>query len=351
MSTTASQPLISVEDLVIRFVLREGTVEAVNGVTFSIPRGKVVALVGESGCGKSVTARALLGLLPSQAEIPRGRILLAHSNGNAPPIDIVSLPRNGPAIRAIRGRRISMIFQEPMASFSPVHTIGDQIGEVIALHERIPRRKVRERVLEMLRLVSIPMPERRIGSYPHELSGGLRQRAMIAMALACSPELVIADEPTTALDVTIQAQILKLLRDLQERLGMAILIITHDLGVVAQTADEVTIMYLGRIVESSPVEELFIAPRHPYTRGLLASVPRLGQGNAQQLVSIPGSVPGPFTRVSGCPFHPRCPEVIAGVCDRGDAPTLKSVGGGRVACHLYNQPAVSSGFAPGEKRQ
>lgn len=336
--------LVRVEDLEIRFKLREGTVAAVNGVSLAIPRGKVLALVGESGCGKSVTAKALLGLLPANATITHGRILLAGKQEGEAPVDIATLQGNGRVMRSIRGRRVSMIFQEPMASFSPVHTIGDQIGEVVRLHEKVNRRETRDRVIEILRLVSVPMPERRLNAYPHELSGGLRQRAMIAMALACSPELVIADEPTTALDVTLQAQILNLLRDLQQRLHMAVLMITHDLGVVAQIADEVAVMYSGRIVEKNGVEELFRNPRHPYTQGLLESVPKVGEGNERRLASIPGSVPGPFTKLPGCPFHPRCRSAIGGVCDRGEVPPMtQPEGSGSVACHLYSGATADAG--------
>lgn len=346
--TTASDVALSIEDLEIRFLLREGVVQAVNGINLSIPRGKVVALVGESGCGKSVTAKAILGLLPRQARITRGRILFASQEMKTP-VDIAALPENGDEIRSIRGRRISMIFQEPMASFSPVHTIGNQIAEVIRLHEKLKGRELRDRVIETLRLASIPSPERRLESYPHELSGGLRQRAMIAMALAARPELIVADEPTTALDVTIQAQILQLMRDLQQRLGMTVLIITHDLGVVAQIADEVAVMYMGRIVEHSPVEEIFDSPCHPYTRGLLNAVPVIGTSVDVRLQSIPGSVPGPFSDIPGCPFHPRCSESIPGVCDAGAPPASVRVGDvSTTACHLYGDAPT---HAPGTRER
>jgi len=334
-ATTTHGPVLRIEDLEIEFRLREGNVHAVNGINLAVPRGKVVALVGESGCGKSVTAKAMLGLLPGLARVTRGRVLF-DGEGMATPVDIASLPPNGSAIRALRGRRISMIFQEPMASFSPVHTIGNQIGEVIRLHEKMAGRELRERIIETLRLAAIPTPERRLHSFPHELSGGLRQRAMIAMALAARPEVIVADEPTTALDVTIQAQILQLMRDLQQRLGMTVLIITHDLGVVAQIADEVAVMYMGRIVEHSTVEEIFSEPRHPYTRGLLDAVPVIGTSVDVRLQSVPGSVPGPFSKIEGCPFHPRCSAKIPGVCDVGAPPPIVSVGADTTtACHLY----------------
>lgn len=328
--------LLSIENLQVKISLREGDVYALHDVSMSVPAGKILAVVGESGCGKSMTAKCLLGLLPPRVSISRGRMLLYPAKGGGAPVDLAKLPPNGREMRDIRGKRISMIFQEPMASFSPVHTIGDQIGEVVRMHEKVSRAEVRDRVIEILRLVSIPMPERRMHAYPHELSGGLRQRAMIAMALACRPELVIADEPTTALDVTIQGQILNLLRDLQHRMGMAIMLITHDLGVVAQVADEVAVMYLGRVVERNTVEGIFREPRHPYTRGLLASIPKLGSGNLQRLSSIRGSVPSAFLKVAGCPFHPRCDFMIPGVCDRGaPPPEVASPDGSAVACHLY----------------
>jgi oligopeptide/dipeptide ABC transporter ATP-binding protein len=329
--------LLRIEDVEIAFKLREGMLFAVNGVSLRIPAGRVVALVGESGCGKTVLAKSVLQLLPPLARVSRGRILLAPERAGEKEIDIAALPLNGSAIRRIRGKRISMIFQEPMASLSPVHTIGEQIAEVVRLHEGLRGRAAMAKAIEILRLARVPAPERRVRSYSHELSGGLRQRAMIAMALACRPELVIADEPTTALDVTIQAQILALLRDLQQSLGMAVLIITHDLGVVAQIADEVAVMYMGRIVERAVVAELFARPRHPYTRGLLDSVPRLGEGSSTRLVSIPGSVPPPFANVDGCPFHPRCPHAVAGVCDVTVPRELAVGDSAAVACHLYDE--------------
>jgi peptide/nickel transport system ATP-binding protein len=327
--------LLDIRDLEVRFPLKEGTVYAVNGVSLSIPPGRTVGLVGESGCGKSITARAAMRILEAPGEITRGSIRLEGITE-----DLTQLDPDSPKLRQIRGGEISMIFQEPMTSFSPVHTVGNQIGECVRLHQRVSRAEERKRVIDMLRLVGVPMPEKRLHAYPHELSGGLRQRCMIAMALCCRPRLLIADEPTTALDVTIQEQILRLLKDLQSQFNMAVLMITHDLGVIAQTADEVAVMYLGRIVEYADVKSLFASPMHPYTQGLLASVPRMGRGNAERLASVPGSVPHPFERVTGCPFHPRCPEAMAGTCDLGDPPVLQEVAGGRtsshrVACHLY----------------
>jgi peptide/nickel transport system ATP-binding protein len=338
--------LLSIENLQVKFRLREGDVFALHDVTLPVAAGRVLAVVGESGCGKSMTAKAVLGLLPERAQLTGGRLLLYPTRGGGAPADIAAMKPGSKELRAIRGKRISMIFQEPMASFSPVHTIGEQIAEVVRLHERqLSKADVKKRVIEILRLVSIPMPERRMHAYPHQLSGGLRQRAMIAMALVCSPELVIADEPTTALDVTIQGQILNLLRDLQKRMGMAVMLITHDLGVVAQVADDVAVMYLGRVVERNSVEGVFRTPRHPYTRGMLESIPRLGAGNTQRLAAIPGSVPGAFSQVAGCPFHPRCPFVMRGICDRGGPPPMvRFEDGGLAACHLYTDGR--DGFPP-----
>ncbi len=342
------KPVIEVRDLEVQFRLKEGTVRAVNGVSFAIPENRTLGVVGESGCGKSITARAMLRILPPRGRIVRGEILLTPRNGagNPGPIDIAKLTPKGRAVRDIRGRDISMIFQEPMTSLSPVHTVGNQIGENVRLHQHANRREARERAIEMLRLVGVPMPERRVDAYPHHLSGGLRQRCMIALALACRPRLLIADEPTTALDVTIQAQILNLIERLQSELGMSVMMITHDLGVIAETADDVAVMYLGRIVEQAPVKELFRSPKHPYTQGLLASMPRIGRSHDVTLQAIPGSVPDPFFTPAGCPFHPRCSEAIAGTCDIGGPPILREIAPGHcVACHLYSKRAEESSDA------
>ena len=292
-------PLLELQNLVTAFHTPAGRVPAVDGVSLSIERGKTLGLVGESGCGKSVTAMSILRLVAAPGVIESGRILLER-DGRAD--DLVTLPE--PALRQIRGGRIGMIFQEPMTSLNPVFTIGAQIAEAVTLHRDVTPAAARARALEMLRLVRMADPERRLDEYPHQLSGGMRQRVMIAMALACEPDLVIADEPTTALDVTIQAQILDLLADLRTRLGTAILLITHDLGVVAETCDDVAVMYAGRIVERAPAAELFANPRHPYTIGLLAARP--GPRHAGPLVTIPGMVPAPQDFPSGCRFHPRC---------------------------------------------
>ena len=329
--------LVEIHDLRVVFHLREGTVPAINGANLAMPFHRTVGLVGESGCGKSITARAMMRILPPRAEITDGRILLAPREGEtAEPLDLVSLNPDGPKIRRIRGADMAMIFQEPMTSFSPVHTIGNQIIEAIRLHQNKSKRDARDLAIEMLRLVRVPDAEHRVDAYPYELSGGLRQRAMIAMALSCRPRLLIADEPTTALDVTIQAQILNLIERLQAELRMSVLMITHDLGVIAETAHEVAVMYLGRIVEHGSVDALFNDPKHPYTRGLMASVPRLSGGHRMHLPSVPGSVPDVFSIPTGCPFHPRCDRFIKGVCDAGPVPAFEEVAPGqRAACFLY----------------
>jgi len=295
-------PLLSVERLSVSFRTGQGQVRVVDDLSLAIETGQVMGLVGESGCGKSVSARAIMRLLPiPPARLDGGRIALDGQ-------DLLSLDER--AMREVRGNRIGMIFQEPMTSLNPTFPVGFQIGEALRLHRPASRAETRAHVLDLLRLVGIGAPERRLGQYPHELSGGLRQRVMIAMALACRPKLLIADEPTTALDVTIQAQILELLSRLRDELGMAILLITHDLGVVAEYADEVVVMYAGKRVEWAEVGALFGAPRHPYTQGLLASMPRL-KGGAGKLATIPGAVPSPRERPPGCPFVARCPRALA----------------------------------------
>ncbi len=295
--------ILHVEQLKTYFETPEGTVPAVDGVTFSLHQGKTLALVGESGCGKSVTALSILRLIPSPGEIIRGRILLDDRN-------LLELPES--QMRKIRGGRISMIFQEPMTSLNPVFTVGDQIAEAIQIHEKLTKKELRERIVDALTAVGIPAPQTRLHDYPHQLSGGMRQRVMIAMAVACSPSVLIADEPTTALDVTIQAQILDLMRQLQEEMGMSILLITHDLGVVAELADDVAVMYAGQIVENAPVKEIFQNPRHPYTQGLLRSIPSI-TGEQDSLVPIRGSIPEPGTWGIGCRFAPRC-DLAVEVC-------------------------------------
>ena len=299
-------PLLEINNLVTTFHTPAGRVPAVDGVSLSIERGKTLGLVGESGCGKSVTAMSILRLVAAPGVIEAGEILLRDASGGV--LNLVTLPE--PRLREVRGGRIGMIFQEPMTSLNPVFTIGDQIAEAVLLHRDVSRAEARGRALEMLELVRMADPKRRLDEYPHQLSGGMRQRVVIAMALACEPDLIIADEPTTALDVTIQAQILDLLADLRERLGTAILLITHDLGVVAETCDDVAVMYAGRIVEQAPAAALFAKPRHPYTIGLLAARPergsRAGDRATGRLRTIPGMVPAPQHFPAGCRFHPRC---------------------------------------------
>jgi oligopeptide/dipeptide ABC transporter ATP-binding protein len=327
-------PLLEIRNLVTAFHTPAGRVPAVDGVSLEIDRGRVLGLVGESGCGKSVTAMSILGLVAAPGTIESGEILLDSAAG---PLDLARLPE--PELRRVRGGRIGMIFQEPMTSLNPVFTVGEQVAEVVRLHRRVDRAAARARALEMFRLVRLADPERRLDEYPHQLSGGMRQRVMIAMALACEPDLVIADEPTTALDVTIQAQILELLADLRRRLGTAILLITHDLGVVAETCDEVAVMYAGRIVERAAAAELFARPAHPYTMGLLAARPSVAGRAAGQLRTIPGMVPPPQHYPTGCRFHPRCEFARAAAGPAGPAcaavaPDLRPVAADHLArCH------------------
>ncbi len=328
--------LLEVRNLKTYFYLPEGTVQAVDGVDFSLPRSGTLGIVGESGCGKSVTAYSILKLVTKPGKIVSGSILFDRSrNGSPDIIDLATLGDNSPELRDIRGKDISMIFQEPMNSLSPVHTIGEQITEGMLLHLGIGKQEALERAIMLLREVGIPKPEERIDNYTFQLSGGMRQRAMIATALACSPKLLIADEPTTALDVTMQAQILELLKEMQQQFGMALMLITHDLGVVAETCDEVVVMYLGEVVEQAPVDDLFHDPQHPYTQALLKSVPRLGLGRQQRLNPIRGSVPDPFSRPSGCPFHDRCEKRIAGRCEVVHPKLTRLPDGRTVRCLLY----------------
>ena len=339
MAAESRSTLLTVRDLKTYFAQDEGTVKAVDGVSFDLYPGATLGIVGESGCGKSVTARSILGIVDRPGRIVEGEIRFRRqatgSAGGDGWVDLAKLPPSGPEMRAIRGAEIALIFQEPMSSFSPVHTVGSQIVEAIRLHQPLGRQAARERAIEMLRRVGVSSPEQRIDQLSNQLSGGLRQRAMIAMALSCHPTLLIADEPTTALDVTTQTQILDLMRQLQREDGMAIMLITHDLGVVAEMATDVAVMYLGRVVEQAPVDEIFHAPRHPYTQALLRSIPRMRSRSRERLIPIAGAVPHPYDRSSGCPFHPRCPEFMPGRCDV-EAPTLRPVGDKHsVSCFLY----------------
>jgi oligopeptide/dipeptide ABC transporter ATP-binding protein len=342
MATTEARPadtILEVIGLRTHFLTDDGVLPAVDGVTFSIKRGQTLALVGESGCGKSVTSYSILRLIQPPGKIVSGQILL-HSNRTGE-IDLAALAEQDEQLYRVRGGLISMIFQEPMTALSPVHTIGNQITEAISLHEKVSKDETRRRAIEMLRKVGVSAPERRVDQYPHEISGGMRQRVVIAMALVSNPELLVADEPTTALDVTIQAQILNLIKTLQREIGCSVLLIAHDLGVVAQMADEVAVMYLGRIVEHGSVRELLKDPRHPYTQGLLKSIPSLNIG--RRLASIPGSVPSLNAIPSGCPFHPRCPYAQPGRCDTGTAPALEALSPSRaVACLRADEIAAGT---------
>ena len=330
-----SEPLLTIRDLRTFFFLDEGVIRAVDGVDLDVPCNETIGLVGESGCGKSVTAFAIMRLVAPPGRIVSGEIVL--HNGNRRTV-LTDLGVNSRAMRAIRGKEIAIVFQEPMSSLSPVHTAGDQIMEAIELHTELRGRQAKAHAIDMLARVGIPDPRQRFRQYPHEMSGGMRQRAMIAMALSCRPSLLIADEPTTSLDVTIQAQILDLMRELQAEFGMAIMLITHDLGVVAEMAQQVAVMYLGRIMEQTDIRRAFAGPLHPYTRALLQSIPALEKERKSALRTIAGSVPDPFDRPTGCPFHPRCEEAVRGLCDKGDAPPLLEVDTQhRVACWLRHK--------------
>lgn len=294
---------LSVKDLKTFFYTEQRLNKAVNGVSFNIKKGKTLGIVGESGCGKSVTASTIMQLLPTLSRIESGEITYHSDRGD---IRIDQLERNGREMRAIRGSEIAMIFQDPMTALNPVYTIGFQIGESLMYHTDLNRKQQRARIVELLKDMGIPLPEKRAGEFPHNYSGGMRQRAMIAMAMSCNPKILIADEPTTALDVTIQAQIFELMDQLKREHGTAIMLITHDMGVVAELADEVAVMYMGNIVEAGTVDDVLRRPKHPYTRALLASIPVLGRGKNQKINSIRGSTPDPHDRPPGCQFAPRC---------------------------------------------
>ena len=337
----AHDSLLEIKNLMTHFRLQEGIVRAVDGVSFDVRRGQTLGIIGESGCGKSVTAHSILRLVPSPpGNIVNGELLLyrGESGENSGPVDLAQLDPRGAEIRSIRGAEISMVFQEPMTSFGPMHSIGNQIIESILLHqEGVDKTEARELAIDNLRRVGIPRAAQIVDSFPHQLSGGMRQRAMIAMALSCSPRLLIADEPTTALDVTIQAQILELMMTLQEEFGMAVIFITHNLGVIAEVADEVAVMYLGRIVEQAGINELFDNPQHPYTQGLLNSIPHIDEEKLTRLRAIEGVVPDPYDIPSGCAFSDRCPSFMPGKCDSA-MPDLAATGPEhRVRCFLYSE--------------
>jgi peptide/nickel transport system ATP-binding protein len=336
------EPLIEIKGLKTHFFTDEGVVKAVDGVDFDIYRNRTLCVVGESGCGKSITARSILQIVDPPGRIVEGQILFHRTVGEngarrSEIIDLAALHPRGRAMRDIRGKDVSMIFQEPMTSLSPIHTIGDQIIETILLHLPMTKDQARERVIELLRRVGIPRPAERIDNYPFQLSGGMRQRVMIAMALSCNPSLLIADEPTTAVDVTTQAQILELLIELQEEYGMGIMLITHDLGVVAELADDVVVMYLGQVAERGNVDAIFHDPKHPYTQALLRSIPKFGVTRQHRLASIRGMVPDPLNRPAGCPFHSRCDHIMPGYCDRTVPPAVRIDHDRAVRCLLYGE--------------
>jgi oligopeptide/dipeptide ABC transporter ATP-binding protein len=351
--------LVEIKDLKVEFDVRDGIVKAVDGATFEVRRGQTVGVIGESGCGKSMTARAIMNMVPKPGKVVSGKVLYHRcikSNGSEVTdiVNTVELDPDGDLIRRIRGGEIGMIFQEPMSSLTPVYTAGSHVNEALFLHRLIPvktvggqmvdqiqkfrhvtKEEAREIAIDMLRRVGIPKPEQGVKSYPHQLSGGQRQRVMIAIALSCQPVMLIADEPTTALDVSIEAQILDIMRDLQETVDMAILFITHNLGVVAEMAEEICVMYMGKIVERAPVVDLFYEPQHPYARDLLKSIPHVGRKSRERLASIEGMVPDPFNLPSGCLFHPRCKEFMAGKCDRIEPGWVQAAGDHWVSCLLY----------------
>ena len=336
------QPLLQIEDLSVEFRSKAGRIRAVNRLSFAVYPNEILGVVGESGCGKSVASMAILNILASNGEIVEGRILYRLDGAV---VDITQLDPDGAEMRAIRGDEIAMIFQEPMSSFSPLHTIGDQISEAIELHRlkrgqsrRERRRWLFEQTVEMLRRVSLPNPEELYHAFPHNLSGGMRQRAMIAMGLACDPRILIADEPTTALDVTLQAQVLRLMREMQAGLDVALIFITHDLGVIAEMADRVVIMYLGQAVEIASVDDLFYRPLHPYTQALIQSIPKTS-GPIETLIAIHGTVPNPLELPAGCKFHTRCPHAMPGLCDRLEPVLHEHEARHQVACFLYDEVA------------
>lgn len=327
------QILLDVQNLKTHFTLDEGILKAVDGVSFTINRQETLGLIGESGCGKSVTAQSILRIVPRPGQITGGKILFHKRDGSI--VDIAGLDPVGQDIRQIRGKEIAIIFQEPMTSLSPVHSIGNQIEEAILLHVTQDKRKARSIALDLLEKVGISNPTQRINEYPHQLSGGMRQRAMIAMALACNPTLLIADEPTTALDVTVQAQILELIGGLQEQLQMSVLYITHNLGVIAETCDRVAVMYLGRVVEYASVHTIFHNPRHPYTIRLLESIPKIGQ-KKNRLYAIKGNVPVPLNPLPQCGFFKRCPDAISGLCDTSTPALVELEPDHFVRCYLHS---------------
>jgi oligopeptide/dipeptide ABC transporter ATP-binding protein len=330
--------ILQVSDLHTYFFTESGVIRALSGADFALHRGEVLGIVGESGCGKSVTAQCIMNMVPSRGKIMGGDIRYYRRNQNGGQVEeirITQLDPRGREMRAIRGNEIAMIFQEPMTSLNPVFTVGNHLLEAITLHQQVTKIEARALAEDALTKVRLPEPHRIFDSYPHQLSGGQRQRVMIAIALSCNPTLLIADEPTTALDVTTQAQILELMQELQEATNMSIIFITHDLGVVAEMCDEVAVMYLGKVVEKTDVDSVFYAPKHPYTQALLRSIPRLDSAGRQRLAVIKGSVPDPSVVPRGCPFHPRCPEYMPGLCNEMTPSMITLDGGQEVRCLLY----------------
>jgi oligopeptide/dipeptide ABC transporter ATP-binding protein len=338
MDNVSNNLLLEVQDLKLHFFTAEGVVKAVDGASYAVRQGKTLCVVGESGCGKSVTARAILQIVHRPGKIIGGQVIYhrPRNDETTETINITALHPRSAAIRQIRGNEIAMIFQEPMTSLSPLYTVGNQISEALQLHTSLSKDEARDRAIELLAEVGIPRPEVRVDEYPFRLSGGMRQRCMIAMALSCNPKLLIADEPTTALDVTTQAQILDLMLELQDEYGMSIMFITHDLGVVAEIADDVAVMYLGKVVEYTDVETLFHNPRHPYTISLLRSIPKIGPTRSR-LNPIRGMVPSPYEHLTGCPFHPRCDHMVVGLCDTTPLYPIELRENHVVQCLLYGK--------------
>ncbi|MCB0105024.1 MAG: ABC transporter ATP-binding protein [Caldilineaceae bacterium] len=344
--TQTNDIILDVKDLHTYFFTESGQIRALSGVDFALKRGEVLGIVGESGCGKSVTAQCIMNMVPNPGRIMGGEITYhRRSNGQTEQIDIVRQHPRGRVMRSIRGNEIAMIFQEPMTSLDPVYTVGSQLMEAITLHQNVSKAVAREIGEEALGKVHLPEPHRIFDSYPHQLSGGQRQRVMIAIALSCNPSLLIADEPTTALDVTTQAQILDLMQELQEATNMSIIFITHDLGVVAEMCDSVAVMYLGKVVEKTDIDSAFYAPKHPYTKALLRSIPRLDAETHNRLAVIHGNVPDPSVVPTGCPFHPRCPEFVPGLCNTTVPAMVTLESQTEVRCLLYDKER-----APAEER-
>jgi peptide/nickel transport system ATP-binding protein len=329
-----ADPILSVRGLETFFHPDDGVVRAVDGASFDLHPGRTLGIVGESGCGKSVTARSILRIVERPGRVERGAIHLRRADGAT--TDLLALDPQGKDMREIRGGEIGYVFQEPMSSLSAFHTIGNQLIEAVRLHREVSKAAARARAIELLRMVGIPRPEQRVDSYSFELSGGLRQRVMIALALAAEPRILIADEPTTALDVTTQAQILDLIRTIQRERNLAVILITHDMGVIAEMADAVAVMYLGRIVEAGPVETIFHAPKHPYTRALLRSIPSVLAEPRARLATIAGSIPHPYARPTGCPFHPRCEDFKPGICDAAAPAATQLAADHETRCFLYS---------------